>query len=80
MDMFATVILVCAAALPQRDCNRDTAVDVVAGPAASSPLGCGFGGQAMLASTALGPELGEGRYLKVLCIDRQRAQSQARLP
>src|SRR5882757_1925504 len=54
MDMFATVILVCAAALPQRDCNRDTAVDVVAGPAASSPLGCGFGGQAMLASTALG--------------------------
>lgn len=71
MDMFTTLILVCATALPQRDCNRETAVDVVAGPAAASPLGCGFTGQAMLASTALGPELGEGRYLKIVCDRRQ---------
>ncbi|WP_225766836.1 hypothetical protein [Inquilinus sp. Marseille-Q2685] len=71
MDMFTTLILVCATAMPQRDCNRDTAVDVVAGPAAPSPLGCGFTGQAMLAGTALGPELGEGRYLKVVCDRRQ---------
>ena len=67
MDVFTTLILVCATALPQRDCNRETAVDVVAGPVAPTPLGCGFTGQAMLASTALGPELGEGRYLKVVC-------------
>ena len=67
MEMFTTLILVCATAMPQRDCTRDTAVDVVAGPVASSPLGCGISGQSMLASTALGPELGEGRYLKVVC-------------
>ncbi len=67
MDMFTTLILVCATAMPQPDCTRDTAVDVVAGPAAPSPLGCGFTGQAMLASTTLGPGLGEGRYLKVVC-------------
>lgn len=71
MDMFTTLILVCATAMPQPDCNRDTAVDVVAGPAAPSPLGCGFTGQAMLASTALGPRLGEGRYMKVVCDRRQ---------
>ncbi|WP_026868753.1 hypothetical protein [Inquilinus limosus] len=67
MDLFTTLILVCATAMPQRDCNRETAVDVVAGPVASSPLGCGVSGQAMLANTALGPKLGEGRYLKVVC-------------
>jgi len=73
MDMFTTIILVCATAMPQHDCNRDTAVDVVAGPAAPSPLGCGFSGQAMLATTALGPGLDGGRYLKVVC-DRQHKE------
>ncbi|KGM34041.1 hypothetical protein [Inquilinus limosus] len=73
MDVFTTLILVCAAAMPQPACTRDTAVDVVAGPAAPSPLGCGFAGQAMLASTALGPGLGGGRYLKVVC-DRRHGE------
>ncbi|OWJ67801.1 hypothetical protein [Inquilinus limosus] len=68
--MFTTLILVCATAMPQHDCTRDTAVDVVAGPVAPSPLGCGFAGPAMLASTALGPGLGKGRYLKVVCDQR----------
>jgi hypothetical protein len=71
MDLFTTVILVCATAMPQHDCTRDTAVDVVAGPTSPSPFGCLISGQSMLASTALGPGLGEGRYLKVVC-DRQR--------
>lgn len=80
MDMFATLILVCAAALPQQDCNRDNAVDVVAGPGASTPLGCGMSGQAMLASTTLAPELNEGRYLKILCIDRRHSSETMHQP
>lgn len=71
MDVFTTLILVCATALPQHDCTRDTAVDVVAGPASPSPFGCLVSGQSMLAGTTLGPELGEGRYLKVVCDRRQ---------
>jgi hypothetical protein len=64
------VVLVCSRSLAVPDCSIDTATDVIYGPRANSVLECGFSGQALIASTALGPELSKDQYLKVVCADR----------
>ena len=67
---FTVLILICSASLAIPDCSVNNAIDVVRGPDSSSIYGCGFSGQAMIASTALGPELGKEQYLKIVCTDR----------
>lgn len=62
------LVLFCSAALAIPDCTIDTANDVVQGPEVNSIYDCGFSSQAMIAQTALSPELGKDEYLKVVCM------------
>lgn len=63
--MFAVLILVCLASTPRAECQRETAIDVIAGPPAASEVQCGLYGQAYLAETALAVR--EGEYVKIRC-------------
>ncbi|HZT20050.1 MAG TPA: hypothetical protein VFA23_11660 [Dongiaceae bacterium] len=76
---FTAVILICSAALAMPDCGADNAIDVIRGPEIHSIFGCGFSSQAMIAQTALGPELGKDQYLKVICVEKERLSSVRRL-
>jgi hypothetical protein len=67
---FTVLILVCSASLAVPDCSVQNAIDVVRGPESNSAYGCGLASQAMIASTALGPELGKDQYVKIVCTDR----------
>ncbi len=71
---FIAVILICPAALAVPDCDIRSADDVMQGPGVQSVYGCGFVGQAIVASTALGPGLGKDQYLKIVCTPRERLQ------
>jgi hypothetical protein len=73
--MFKVLILVCSMGIAPQDCERDNAVDVIAGPAVANELDCGFSGQACLAGTALAPT--DGNYIKIQCT---RAASVDRAP
>ena len=68
--MFKVLILVCSMGIAPQDCERDSAVDVIVGPAAANELACGFSGQAYLAGTALAPA--DGNYVKIQCIRDRR--------
>ncbi|HEX6957573.1 MAG TPA: hypothetical protein VF194_06255 [Ferrovibrio sp.] len=72
--MIAVLILVCAASIAVPDCTPDTAIHVLRGPDAPSPLTCGRNGQAYVAETALGRGLPPGAWLKIVC---QRADRMA---
>jgi hypothetical protein len=67
---YVVLILVCSTSFAMPDCSVDTATDVVYGPEANSIFECGYSGQALIASTALGPGLGKDQYLKIICTDR----------
>jgi hypothetical protein len=67
------LILICATALPPRDCTTDTAIDVVQGPDSDSIFSCGFSSQAMIAQSALNQNLGKSSYLKIVCMPSTRA-------
>jgi len=67
---FAVIMLICSAGISVSNCDADTATDVVRGPDANSIFDCGFTGEAMIASTALGPGLGKDQYLKIVCADK----------
>jgi hypothetical protein len=64
--MFKVLILVCAAGLPQPDCQTNTAIDVIRGPRAMSAVECGIHGQAYVAETALISGI-ERSYVKIRC-------------
>ena len=64
--MFKMLLLVCATGLSPADCQIDTAIDVIQGPATASASACAFQGQAQVADTALPIRPGE-TYLKVQC-------------
>lgn len=68
--MFAALILICAAALPQAQCTAETAIDVIRGPAVASEIECAHSAQAALASTAIAPRAG-GEYSKLVCARRR---------
>lgn len=63
--MIAVLIFVCSITVAPADCNRATAIDVIAGPEAANEIQCGLHSQAFYAETALG--IGPGEYLKVTC-------------
>lgn len=64
--MFKMLLLVCATGVSPADCQIETAIDVIHGPATASAAACAFQGQAQLADTALPIRPGES-YLKVRC-------------
>src|SRR5262245_38378862 len=64
VEMFEVLILVCLASVSAPDCQSDTAVNVIRGPVVSSVVACGLQGQALLASTSVGSDLG-GAYMMI---------------
>lgn len=64
--MFKMLLLICATGVSPADCQIETAIDVIHGPATASAAACAFQGQAQLADTALPIRPGE-TYLKVRC-------------
>jgi hypothetical protein len=68
--MFSALVLICSLAVTPdlRDCTRQTAVAVAVLPERfRNPATCMFHGQAYLAATALGVEIGSGETVKVIC-------------
>lgn len=62
--MFKVLVLICAANLGPADCQAETALAVIDGPAAQNEIECGLHGQAYVADTAL---VRPGSYVKVMC-------------
>lgn len=59
-------------------CTRDTAVNVMLVPAEfGNPATCLMHGQAYLAETSIGRELGENERIKIVCMPTQRARAAA---
>jgi len=69
--MLAALILICSIAnTPDlRDCTRDNAAAVMLLPVQSgNPATCFMHGQAYLAQTSIGQELGADDRVKVICV------------
>jgi hypothetical protein len=73
------IILICSAALARPDCTTDTASDMMQGLEASTPIDCAISSQALIAQSALGPDLGKDQYLKVVCVPKKRLADFQRL-
>ncbi len=71
MQMVSAVILICSTAVAPADCQPDSALDVLVAPRATGHSLCGLQSQAYLAASALAPQLGDGRYPKLVCTRRQ---------
>jgi hypothetical protein len=61
-------ILVCPATIAPADCDANNALDVIAGPPATSEIGCGVLSQQMLA--VFGTTVTDGQYVKIGCVRR----------
>jgi hypothetical protein len=77
MQLVSAVILICSTAIAPADCQPDTALDVLVAPKATGHSLCGLQSQAYLASSALAPQLGDGRYPKLVCTRRHIAATLA---
>ena len=64
--MFKVLILLCSINMPQPDCRRDNAVDVIVGPDSTSSATCLFNGMAYAANAGFAPRPDE--YLKTVCV------------
>jgi hypothetical protein len=68
--MLTALILICSAIVTPdvRDCSRDNATAVLRVPAKfANPATCFMHGQAYLAETSIGQELGSSEQVKVVC-------------
>lgn len=68
--MLTALILICSAAVTPKiqDCNRDDAMTVMRLPTEfRSPTACLMEGQAYLANTSIGRELGGIDRIKIVC-------------
>ena len=72
MADYSIVVLICSVALSHPDCQPDTALDVVRGPAVENPVMCGLNAQTMMARTDL-VQAGGGQYMKVVCTRAKNA-------
>ena len=72
------VVLICSASIAVQDCSVDNATDITYGESASTVFECLASGQALIASTALGPGLGKDQYLKIICADPNHIPGAAR--
>jgi hypothetical protein len=76
IDMLTAVILICSiTATPNlAACNPNTAIDVIyATINSANPSACIFQGQALLARTAMGRNLGANERIKIICRNRKAA-------
>jgi hypothetical protein len=74
--MLTALILICSLTnTPDiRDCSRTNAIDVMVMPVSSAnPATCFMHGQAYLASTDMGRNLGENERVKVVCVRKETA-------
>ena len=68
--MLTALVLICSVSVTPdlRDCTRDNAVDVMRTPVESAnPATCFMHGQAFLAATSIGRDLGETDRIKIVC-------------
>ena len=68
--MLTALVLVCsvAAAPDLQDCTRSNATTVMRVPAEfANPVTCLMHGQAYLAGTSIGQEIGDGERVKIVC-------------
>ena len=72
------VVLICSASIAVQDCSVDNATDITYGESASTVYECLASGQALIASTALGPGLGKDQYLKIICADPSHVPAAAK--
>jgi hypothetical protein len=69
--MLTALVLICSTAITPdlRDCTRDNATTVMLVPVQSgNPATCFMHGQAYLAQTSIGQELGSNDQVKVVCV------------
>ena len=78
MNPFAVLILICSANLRHSECQLNTALDVIRGPAVANELMCGLMGQSTIAATAISPREGQ-EYVKILCLRSTKAPNTAAL-
>jgi hypothetical protein len=79
--MLTALVLICSVAItPElRDCTRDNAIVLMRAPAEfGNPATCLMHGQAYVAETTIGQELGEHDRVKVVCAQRDMVDSFAR--
>jgi hypothetical protein len=76
--MLTALVLICSVAVTPdlRHCTRDNATAVMRVPAEfGNPVTCFLHGQAYLAETSIGREIGEHNQVKVICTRSQTAPS-----
>jgi hypothetical protein len=69
--MLTALILICSVSVTPdlKDCTRDNAMTVMRLPTEfASPTACLMHGQAYLANTSIGQELGEKDRVKIACV------------
>jgi hypothetical protein len=70
LAMLTALVLICSTAVTPdlRDCTRDNATAVMRLPAQSgNPATCFMHGQAFLAQSSIGQELGDNERVKIIC-------------
>src|SRR5215831_1887168 len=80
--MLTALVLICSVALTPdlRDCSRANAVAVMRVPAEfGNPATCFMHGQAYLADTSIGQELGDDERVKVVCARSEAAEGDRHL-
>ena len=71
--MFQVLILICSMTFSSSECQTETALDVIRGPAVPNEIMCGLHGQAYIAQTSLVPR-GPDEYVKIVCMRSVAAQ------
>ena len=80
--MLTALVLICSVAVTPdlRDCTRDNAAAVMRVPAEfGNPATCFMHGQAYLAETSIGQELGDNDRVKVVCARSETVDASIRL-
>jgi len=78
--MLTALVLICSTAITPdlRDCTRDNATAVMLVPVQSgNPATCFMHGQAYLAQTSIGQELGANDWVKVVCVRSETVDASA---
>ena len=65
------LILICSAVLAKSDCTIDTATDMLVGLDANTPIECLMNSEALVAQSALAPQLEKNQYLMVVCVPKE---------
>jgi hypothetical protein len=79
--MLTALVLICSVSVTPdlRDCTRENAVDVMRTPVeTANPLTCFLHGQAFLAETSIGREIGETDRIKILCTRSTRVSAETK--